>query len=1275
MGLVPSGPHVGEVDGGLVHGPVVAEAAGVVVGHADGDEFVIGPFVGGVGAVDDDGSVGDGFSERGVGGVGFVGAEVDGLVDDDVGGFDRGLVALGVHGEVAEGGVHRDRERAGVEGARGTRGGAVEGVADLRGGVGVVGGRKSHHERAGTGDGIRRAVRGGGREHIGLARADEVGAVIATAIVQPAAVALLVDEFDGVADGCALGLAGEVDAPDVLVSLGVGFEQGGGEPGLAVIGGVNEVGGGGAALVRGDGDAGGVVGVDLVALAAGGSDAEEGLGFSGEVARVQQIPNGAFAAGGDGAEGGPVTGEAVGLLDGVGVGGVAAFGVHDEGAVAGEAEGDAGFLGDRAAFGGGRIDLDDARELAVDGGGEVGFVVVVPMLAVGGINEFDGIFDGGAGWEGAEVAVPKIVVVLGVSEGEGLGLPGGAVVCGVNDLAADAGVLGPGFDVDPEVGGGFDVSVERPVVHAAGPTDGEGAELDGAGVVEALVVVPAGDAVGVNDLDGELEGGAAGEFAEVGVEEVVVADDAGFREGGLFPCGAVIGSVNDLSASGGVFGKGFDIDPEIVSGGDIALRRKRDGVADPGDEGLAELGGIEGPSSAAGGIHGGNGAGIAEGGGEGGGDAGVGAGVGPDAVGTGGHVEKLLVAAVDFDADLDGRGGGFEWAVIGSVGDGDIGGIGGGAGLGGLGEGAGDEDFGVFSGEGEADAAAADGDFFRGVEDIGELGAVGFSDLGIDGDIAIGGVEGDEGLLFEVSAGVGVGTGGAALPALGEGAAGEGGVGFAGRVEGFDVEVLGGGGLGEFVAVGGAGLEAAIEHVLALPIAIVGVFGRASASVEVAALIEGVLGAVEEAGDGCGGVEEGEGGLHHIVDAAGVAALGDEEADAVDIVVIDKGDEAVLAFAVLGLGGEGLGELAGAGVIDEHAFDRLAHGEEEGGVEGVAGLFAVAGEGGVVVNEEFAEEDEVVFAFRGRVFADVVGPFFHPVVFDMLDGIDAEAVAIGGVDEVFEGLGDPVGDMAGVGGEIVGAFELAAEGLGEGVPVVDGAVVVEPAEFVEGVGVDAVVVPPAEVRAAAGPIPFVILAIAEAIEVGGVVDDDIENDIDAAGVAGIDEILEVLEGAHHGIDMEEVRGVIHVVGRVAEVLALGVHLDAGDPDGVDAHAGEVIEIVEETLPVAAVVVVAVLREGFSGLGPCGAVDAHGARRVVGGVAIGKAVGEELVDINVAPIRGGREKLVALRTGLEGVGRIENEVRIVRDGLNGEGGNKEGCKDAMEEAHEVGVFLW
>jgi hypothetical protein len=96
---------------------------------------------------------------------------------------------------------------------------------------------------------------------------------------------------------------------------------------------------------------------------------------------------------------------------------------------------------------------------------------------------------------------------------------------------------------------------------------------------------------------------------------------------------------------------------------------------------------------------------------------------------------------------------------------------------------------------------------------------------------------------------------------------------------------------------------------------------------------------------------------------------------------------------------------------------------------------------------------------------------------------------------------------------------------------------------------------------------LVILAAAEAEEVGHVVGDDVEDDVDAVSVAGVDHVFEFLESAEEGFDAVEVCGVVGVIGGVVFIGALFVALDAGDPDGFDAHVFEVGDFLFDSGPV------------------------------------------------------------------------------------------------------------
>ena len=175
------------------------------------------------------------------------------------------------------------------------------------------------------------------------------------------------------------------------------------------------------------------------------------------------------------------------------------------------------------------------------------------------------------------------------------------------------------------------------------------------------------------------------------------------------------------------------------------------------------------------------------------------------------------------------------------------------------------------------------------------------------------------------------------------------------------------------------------------------------------------------------------------------------------------------------------------------------------------------------------------------------------------------------------------------------------------------------------------IVPPAEGAVAAAKILLVVLLVVapQPVLVAHVVGHHVEDDIDAAGVAGVNQLLELRKRAHGRIALEEILRMILVIRRVVGVLALVVHLDAGHPDGAHAHAGQIVEVVLQALPVAAVVEVAVVGKvlpfGFP-------------RRLVGGQlvdGIREAVREELIDVDIAPIG---------RAGGIGEGRILHDPR-------------------------------
>ncbi len=119
----------------------------------------------------------------------------------------------------------------------------------------------------------------------------------------------------------------------------------------------------------------------------------------------------------------------------------------------------------------------------------------------------------------------------------------------------------------------------------------------------------------------------------------------------------------------------------------------------------------------------------------------------------------------------------------------------------------------------------------------------------------------------------------------------------------------------------------------------------------------------------------------------------------------------------------------------------------------------------------------------------------------------------------------------------------------------------------------------------------------------GMVDDDVLDDLDAAGVRRVDEILIGGVGAFEpGIDPRPVEGVIPVI-----VEAAAVFHRRGDPDGGEAEIADVVETLDQPLEVAAPVRVL----GLAGRGV--ELDAVAAKEIVGRVAVVEPRREQKVD--------------------------------------------------------------
>ena len=114
---------------------------------------------------------------------------------------------------------------------------------------------------------------------------------------------------------------------------------------------------------------------------------------------------------------------------------------------------------------------------------------------------------------------------------------------------------------------------------------------------------------------------------------------------------------------------------------------------------------------------------------------------------------------------------------------------------------------------------------------------------------------------------------------------------------------------------------------------------------------------------------------------------------------------------------------------------------------------------------------------------------------------------------------------------------------------------------------------------------------------GGVVGNDVNHDVHSLSVGSVDEVLEVLLGSKVGVDL------LPVSGPVAVVSSIKVVNDGGDPNGVEAHALNVVKVVLDSLPGASAIVAEV------------------ATTLGASVRSGESVGEDLVDRSLLPVGG------------------------------------------------------
>jgi len=129
----------------------------------------------------------------------------------------------------------------------------------------------------------------------------------------------------------------------------------------------------------------------------------------------------------------------------------------------------------------------------------------------------------------------------------------------------------------------------------------------------------------------------------------------------------------------------------------------------------------------------------------------------------------------------------------------------------------------------------------------------------------------------------------------------------------------------------------------------------------------------------------------------------------------------------------------------------------------------------------------------------------------------------------------------------------------------------------------------------------VVLGLVERVNLREIVSDradvvcnDVQHHPDSFGVCGVNHIFEVLLGA------EVLVNLLPVAGPVAVVAGLDVIDDGADPDGVEAHAGDVVEVVLNSFPGSAAVVAEVTTS------------------IVASVVLGESIGEELVNSTLLP---------------------------------------------------------
>ncbi len=411
--------------------------------------------------------------------------------------------------------------------------------------------------------------------------------------------------------------------------------------------------------------------------------------------------------------------------------------------------------------------------------------------------------------------------------------------------------------------------------------------------------------------------------------------------------------------------------------------------------------------------------------------------------------------------------------------------------------------------------------------------------------------------------------------------------------------------------------------------------------------------------------------------------------------VAEEGDLLVgvgLVGRVLPVVAEDRGELPRAAALGGVGAGRVLEGEVEGGVQAALGDVG-RGDGGVG-GVDLAEHEEVVAALLGGVGVQRGRPLGPELHVDVLHGVDPEAVDGEVLHPPLVDLLHAVDDLGTFGPQVVEAVEVAVGGglAGPGgvAAVVVHRRVVEPGGHLEvllggrhrrgareGAGVHA-----GEAAGAVGVVGVVeglpVLgqvregALGEVVvglllvvdDVGGVVGDDVEEDLHALGVGLGDEVLQVLVGAEVRVDLGEVGDPVAVVaGRGVLAGALdGLVLEEGrHPEGGGAEPLDVVELPGQALEVAALVealVGGVVAGGEPGAGQTAAV--------VLGVPVGETVRQDEVELltgQVVACGGLRQRRVGRGRG-RGVGP--------RGERGQQGGGERGRGEGRDPSHSCGT---